>query len=821
MSPRGQPTPQAKADGYPKKLYPRDAACLSVVAPMSAGRAMAQHRVDSPAKGKTPDYPAYGQPRPRCDNTAARHHRHSRGGGSPTAAVVSPLPPVTSKKSSTSNHEAVLRAMDRHLEAMGVLHALKDSVHITPEHSVFRGWKVVSLLGSGTFASVYKLENLRTGEKVAAKLLEPQKFGSATQRRVVEMFAKEIRYSAECQCPGVVKLKGVLRGTEGWMILQELVEGGTLWENFETKTDVERFSLFVQLLQSIMSMQSKRIVHRDLKPTNILRSSDRKRLLVTDFGWSETYDDLNLHTHELPGTIEINPPEVLGHKAGQSEKIDNYALAMNMMLLMSRQFVCRDKCLSTADAAKRVLAGIADIRAGKPLPGFTSDAWDVFLGLSNFNPVERFTLSEVLHSKWFVTMLGRYVTHLSRAECHQLLDSDVCTDRGCVLWHRPVRTLAAQLWRSQLPCLPSHRRPLVHIPTGDSDHTPAIAATDMNSSSTSTTLDDGGRTTESGCGGETAPPSHNDVETPSSSLILEQYDATTTSSSSSSTRICRQYRAMAATPRQPIDVGVPRATAAVAVPPLLSAREREVTFDRHQAHKYRTSLKGSLRCAGRRSTATTISTTGSLDSSTLGSTGFKKETTSGSGIDSCHHQHHHPTPALQTPPPLKQATHLHPRHPSVTLESPRSIAATAAATPPVEDYTRKLLLPVTGRDVLLTSPRRQVPGCMTTPRGPTDARFTTPTRPPPPQAYQYVSPVKLAQSARRCPMIQQQQQELWNPTRRGPGLVPVNGCVSPLQPGHPSFVYLRGKLMGCPLPQVNCCVDATAAALSPRRPSLL
>lgn len=56
--------------------------------------------------------------------------------------------------------------------------------------------------------------------------LSLDKFCSSTQTRVIEMFAKEIRYSVVCQCPGVVGIKKIIRGLEGWLIVQELVEGG-------------------------------------------------------------------------------------------------------------------------------------------------------------------------------------------------------------------------------------------------------------------------------------------------------------------------------------------------------------------------------------------------------------------------------------------------------------------------------------------------------------------------------------------------------------------------------------------------------------------
>lgn len=79
-----------------------------------------------------------------------------------------------------------------------------------------------------------------------------------------------------------------------------------MWDDFECDSEMERFSLFLQLLQTVLFLQEKSVVHRDLKPTNILRSADRMRVWVADFGWSEHYSDISKYTDELPGTIEIN-----------------------------------------------------------------------------------------------------------------------------------------------------------------------------------------------------------------------------------------------------------------------------------------------------------------------------------------------------------------------------------------------------------------------------------------------------------------------------------------------------------------------------------
>lgn len=166
--------------------------------------------------------------------------------------------------------------------------------------SCFTGYKRQNLLGTGTYAEVWCVKQEPSGRLFAAKLLQPNKFSVETAPRVCEMFEKEILNLARCQCPGVVALHEVVEGREGWLLLLELVEGGTVWAEDLSSSEADTFSLFLQLLQALMHIQACRVIHRDLKPTNMLLSQ-RKKVLIADFGWSESVEACDNHSLEWPG----------------------------------------------------------------------------------------------------------------------------------------------------------------------------------------------------------------------------------------------------------------------------------------------------------------------------------------------------------------------------------------------------------------------------------------------------------------------------------------------------------------------------------------
>ncbi|EPT28358.1 myosin-light-chain kinase [Toxoplasma gondii ME49] len=312
--------------------------------------------------------------------------------------------------------------------------------------SCFEGYRVLESIGAGTYAHVWKvartgiskvvkddtghggfqretsaLHNRAAGsrgtecemlfrhgthaeepEVFAAKLLQPQKFSKDTLPQVVDMFTKEIVNLAHCQCPGVVRVEEIVEGAEGWLVVQEYLDGGTLWCDQVCRDEDDAFLHFIQLVQAVLLLQEKNIVHRDLKPTNVLRCKKDKRVLLADFGWSERVDRCQHSQVEWPGTLEINPPEVINCTGPLTERIDNYALGMALMFFLSGRFICRQKGFDATSAAPFVLRTVHQVRSSGPPANFQGppEAWTLFLGLTAPDPSRRWSLNRVLSHSW-------------------------------------------------------------------------------------------------------------------------------------------------------------------------------------------------------------------------------------------------------------------------------------------------------------------------------------------------------------------------------------------------------------------------------------
>ncbi|CAE8585053.1 unnamed protein product, partial [Polarella glacialis] len=75
--------------------------------------------------------------------------------------------------------------------------------------------------------------------------------------------------------------------------------------------EADAASCFLQLLQGVDYIHSKRIVHRDLKPANLLLKSEGQLLLViTDFNCAKQIGDSGARMLTERGTHHFSAPEL-------------------------------------------------------------------------------------------------------------------------------------------------------------------------------------------------------------------------------------------------------------------------------------------------------------------------------------------------------------------------------------------------------------------------------------------------------------------------------------------------------------------------------
>lgn len=145
-------------------------------------------------------------------------------------------------------------------------------------------YRFETLLGSGTFADVYRITDLHRRATLAAKVLRAD---IARDSRLLERFQREATVLARLQHPNIVRYYDIVEAEDYRFILMDYIPGHTLNDILQATEQPLRPSKTLDILTPLASAlhfaHNEGIIHRDLKPANILLH-ENGTLYVTDFG---------------------------------------------------------------------------------------------------------------------------------------------------------------------------------------------------------------------------------------------------------------------------------------------------------------------------------------------------------------------------------------------------------------------------------------------------------------------------------------------------------------------------------------------------------
>mgnify|MGYP005770617949 FL=1 len=188
-------------------------------------------------------------------------------------------------------------------------------------------YQIISRVGSGGMADVYKAKDQKLDRLVAVKVLKPE-FREDTN--FVAKFGKEAQAAAGLSHPNVVNVFDVGEDRGLYYIVMELVEGITLKAYITRKGKLsvkEATSIAIQVSLGLEAAHNRGIVHRDVKPQNIIISTDGK-VKLSDFGIAKATNS-NTITANVMGSVHYSSPEQV--RGGASDaRSDIYSLGITM-----------------------------------------------------------------------------------------------------------------------------------------------------------------------------------------------------------------------------------------------------------------------------------------------------------------------------------------------------------------------------------------------------------------------------------------------------------------------------------------------------------
>lgn len=156
----------------------------------------------------------------------------------------------------------------------------------------FGDYKVLYLVGVGTFARVYRAVHRQTGQVVAIKVLRKRFSENSTQ---FGQFVREGRLGCSLRHPNIVPIYEVYSRDKTHFLVMEFVEGRNLGEFVKIRKRIEPAEatrLMSDIVQGMRYAFESGLTHRDLKMNNVLVSSRGQAKLV-DFGLAAVDDALS------------------------------------------------------------------------------------------------------------------------------------------------------------------------------------------------------------------------------------------------------------------------------------------------------------------------------------------------------------------------------------------------------------------------------------------------------------------------------------------------------------------------------------------------
>jgi serine/threonine protein kinase len=191
-------------------------------------------------------------------------------------------------------------------------------------------YRVLELIGIGSYAEVYKAEHVLTGVLYGLKVLRLHRAGSAKTR---ERHRREGEILLRVRHPNVVQVHAVIELDDGRVVMvMDLLVGRTLAQlcadcggKLPINTALE---LMIQVCRGLAAVHALGVVHRDVKPENIFVCVDGV-VRLCDLGVSQFPNERRITTDNTTiGTVQFMSPEQLYRPGEVGPCSDLFALGV-------------------------------------------------------------------------------------------------------------------------------------------------------------------------------------------------------------------------------------------------------------------------------------------------------------------------------------------------------------------------------------------------------------------------------------------------------------------------------------------------------------
>uniref|UniRef100_A0A8C5E566 Serine/threonine-protein kinase PLK4 n=1 Tax=Gouania willdenowi TaxID=441366 RepID=A0A8C5E566_GOUWI len=261
-------------------------------------------------------------------------------------------------------------------------------------------FKVLTLLGKGSFACVYRAKSVKTGLEVAIKTIDKKAMHKAG---MVQRVTNEVEIHCRLKHPSILELYNYFEDSNYVYLVLEMCHNGEMSRYLKERKNPfmedEARHFMHQIVKGMLYLHTHGILHRDLTLSNLLLSSNMN-IKIGDFGLATQLKLPNEKHFTMCGTPNYISPEVATRSAHGLES-DVWSLGcMFYAFLMGRPPFDTDTLKHTLS---KVVLGEYEMPTHVSL-----EAQDLIHQLLQRDPAHRPSLSAVLdHPFMTQSLLGR------------------------------------------------------------------------------------------------------------------------------------------------------------------------------------------------------------------------------------------------------------------------------------------------------------------------------------------------------------------------------------------------------------------------------